>query len=306
MTGKKKWKDHFLSSGVPLEYSVIGMLNRLEYLAPREFKYERLSEAGLPTQFSIDIYSSYIITELNLWLEVFIECKYRHEGTRWVFSPVEGDIWSPRHEDTLLVLDQYDSRRKIDQNKIISHWNGIPFCGKGIELLPSDHNSKSIEQAVQQLRYSLVGKAVYAINHQIDESLGSPTPLFLIAPIIVTTAELWRLKPNTTIEDIRNSDELEEVAQNQDVVLLHQDPDNFLIAHTRDYFKKYLGEWKRIKFDRALRTNTGNSYDNFIEMFSKRYPSIFIVVNYSYCERLMASLVKFIKDKLIIERSNSV
>ena len=72
MSNKKKWKDHFLSSGIPLEHSVSEVLKSRDFFAPREYVYERPNEVGLRTQFSVDVYACYVDIELNLLLEVFL------------------------------------------------------------------------------------------------------------------------------------------------------------------------------------------------------------------------------------------
>ena len=63
---------------MPLEYSVIQTLEKLGIRVPREYKYERINETGVPTLFSIDVHATEIDALRNLWLELFIECKYRH------------------------------------------------------------------------------------------------------------------------------------------------------------------------------------------------------------------------------------
>jgi hypothetical protein len=302
MRDKKEWKDHLLSSGIPLEYSISGILRKLGFCAPREYRYERFNEAGLLTQFSIDVYSSYIITKLNLWLELFAECKYRHDGTRWVFTPTDHDIWSPRYEDMFVIIDQYDLDRKVETHKVQVYGENISLCGKGIELLVNDKNLKTIEQATQQLRYSVISKAVDAIVHQVDEMLGTPTPIFIIAPIIVTTAELWRIRPNISIEDIRNADKLEEVAETQNAILLHKDPDNLLISHTKNFFKNNLTDEQKKKFEAAVMRNTKNSYEYFVNMFSSRFPSLFVVLTYSYFETFARGLIEFVNENALVER----
>lgn len=83
------WKDHLLSSGTPLEYSVLRALADLGVIDPTEHRYQRVNEHGITTEFSIDVLDRDIDTVRNLWLEMFIECKYRHDSTRWVFTPVD-------------------------------------------------------------------------------------------------------------------------------------------------------------------------------------------------------------------------
>src|SRR5437879_2998035 len=75
---QKTWKDHLLSSGLPLEQSVIGVLQTLGVNRPREYRYERLNEQGILTEFSIDVFASRMY-EHALVLELLIECKYRHD-----------------------------------------------------------------------------------------------------------------------------------------------------------------------------------------------------------------------------------
>ena len=155
MTDKKIWKDHFLSSGVPLEFSIINKLKNFDLIAPKEYKYMRTNESGVLSQFSVDIHTTHIDVSRNLWLEVFLECKYRHDGTKWVFTPTEQDIIMPRYEDLAVTLDQYDTKRKLNTHAIASFSNEYSLCGKGIEILKDSSNPKSIEQAVQQLQYSI-------------------------------------------------------------------------------------------------------------------------------------------------------
>ena len=92
-----------------------------------------------------------------------------------------------------MTLDQYCLDRQLNRELIGDLRTQYPLCRKGIELLPRDANPKTIEQAVEQLRHAVVAKALDSLVHQVDDLLGAPTPLFVIVPIIVTTAELWRL-----------------------------------------------------------------------------------------------------------------
>ncbi len=297
---KKNWKDHFLSSGVPLEYSTTRILKQLEFTAPREYRYERIGETGLPTQFSIDIYSSYILTEPNLWLDLLVECKYRHDGTRWVFTPTEDDLHSPRYEDMFVLLDQYDISRRVSRDKVRSYARDISMCGKGIELLLDDKNPKAIEQAVHQLRYSVVSRAVDSIVHQVDELLGTPPPIFVLLPVIITTAELWRMNPSTSIEGIRKAEKLEDVAERKNVLLLHDGPDNMLISHTKNYFRVHLTAQQKMTFELHLKRTTGNPYEYFVDMFASRFPSLFLVLAYPYFETFAKELLGFISDSALL------
>ena len=62
---KKSWKDHLLSSGVPLEYAVARIFEQLEIWRPGEFRYERKDPDGVPRVFSVDVHSSHIDSKRN-------------------------------------------------------------------------------------------------------------------------------------------------------------------------------------------------------------------------------------------------
>ena len=65
---KKEWKDYLLSSGLPLEQSVIQILRKMGIEWIREYKYERLNENGLPTIFSVDIHAQVIELIASIFL----------------------------------------------------------------------------------------------------------------------------------------------------------------------------------------------------------------------------------------------
>ena len=86
---KKTCEDHLLSSGVPLEYSVISIFEELGIRDPGEYRYERKTESGLPQVFSVDVHAVKVDPRRDLHIECLVECKYRHDGTNWVFMPME-------------------------------------------------------------------------------------------------------------------------------------------------------------------------------------------------------------------------
>ena len=57
---KKEWKDYLLSSGLPLEQSVIQALRALGIEWIKEYTYERFNEKGIPTIFLVDIHAQVI------------------------------------------------------------------------------------------------------------------------------------------------------------------------------------------------------------------------------------------------------
>lgn len=294
----KSWKDHLLSSGLPLEQSVIQTLRELGIRWPREYKYERLNENGIPTVFSVDIHAQ--VMEAT-WLEFFIECKYRHDGTRWVFIPAEYEsLLDEGFHETFIILDQLDEDTYFDSWCIHKKCSGqYDLCAKGVELLSNDANPKSIEQSIQQLRYALVEESVTCLRSQIVE-WGVPTPIFVLIPIVVTTAELWRIRPEITIEAIRQAEELIEIAERRDAIVVKQPPDNQLTRHTKTSFEEHMSAEERALLDDALKKRgSSGGYSYFVSAFSNNRPSLFLVINYLHFANKMRDLLSLFSDSEI-------
>ncbi len=87
---KKNWKDALLSSGLPLEYEIAKVLEKYEYEIEGEYAYLRENNKGMNSERSVNIYAVKKLyhDEKRVWgrIHLLIECKYSHEGKRWVFS----------------------------------------------------------------------------------------------------------------------------------------------------------------------------------------------------------------------------
>lgn len=65
----KSWKDHLLSSGVPLEYSVRRIFEELGIHNPSEYRYVRKTAEGVSQIFSVDVHSKKIDVHRDLRVE---------------------------------------------------------------------------------------------------------------------------------------------------------------------------------------------------------------------------------------------
>jgi hypothetical protein len=273
---------------------------------PEEYCYERKTAEGALQVFSVDVHSTKIDTDRQLWVESLVECKYRHDGTKWVFMPQNyGEFFGPDLADLFVTLDQCCLDRKLNPSILSKFEQKYSLCAKGIELLPDDANPKTIEQAVQQLRYAVVAKALDAMEHQVDRELGIPTPIFVVVPIIVTTAELWRLKVGMTIEDVRGAEDIAAVADTHDVLVLLQRPDNLNKRDTVTRFLERFGPSQRQdRLNDLLRQTNNNGFSFFVDYFSTYTPSLFIVISYNRIKTAMKNLHNFFgQDCLIKPRS---
>jgi hypothetical protein len=304
---KKTWKDHLLSSGVPLEYSVIQIFEELGIRDPGEYSYERKTAEGLSQVFSVDVHATKVDTKRDLQIECLVECKYRHDGTKWIFMPRDyGELFTrgPSFAHLFVTMDQCCVDRELDRSILEKFEDTYPVCARGIELLPDDANPKTIEQAVQQLRYAVVARAIDALDWQrIPWTDDEKTPIYVIIPIIVTTAELWRLKVGMTVEDIRSAEEISTVADPHDVLVLHQKPDNLNQKDTRERFKEAISTQGQTDLTALFKQTRNYNFNMFVGSFARDTPSLFIVISYKRVKTAMKNLNSFFdSDRLLKKR----
>lgn len=301
----KPWKDALLATGQPLEHSVARIVAEANLTPPREYGYIRPNENAIPTEFSIDIHTSQMGLEggIPFWGEYLIECKYRKEGTRWIFTPEEHEgILGPRLKDALITLDVLSDDFSVDRSYVESFSKSYTFCSRGCEIFDKERNLVSIEQAVSQLKYAVPNLAADALEHQIGRLLGPKAPIFLFASIVVTTAELWCLKPGTTVETIRSADELSDVAAQSDILVLYHPPDNLLQRYSASVIKQRFSEEDVARLDAALNARGHHSFSHYTEVISRYWPSHFVIVHYSRFRECLKNLTAFVAAKRLYKK----
>jgi len=292
----KSWKEHLLSSGVPLEHSVAETVQGLGLSGPTEFKYERPNELDIPTVFSIDVHTSKVdIPPSKVWIDFFIECKYRHDSIKWIFTPQEENYlnFEFNERDLYNVLDQFADGFELITSDYPSVQSRYPLCSRGIEILPQGPNPKSIDQAVQQLAYAISDQTAEAIDHQTKHMLGHPSPVWLLIPIIVTTASLWRIRLGQTLDMIRKATDIDAIAEPRTIVVLHEPPDNLLRRFTKDTLKSRFSDQEQKLLDRQLKRVGSHNFDFFCDVRATYYPSYWIICHYSQ----LKSELEFILDR---------
>lgn len=305
MADKKSWKDHLLSSGLPLEQSVIQILEKLGVQGPTEYKYERNNELGIPTIFSVDVYASqiYEFEPQSLWLNIFCECKYRHDSVRWLFTPYEFGRWPhARSQDIFIVLDQLTGPKVINTEHFSQFGRKYKLCKKGVEILENDINNKTIDQCIQQLRYGLINDVVGSLVHQVDKLLGPISPIFILLPIVITTAELWRIRPGITIQNIREANELDQIGHKLNSLIFFEPPDNLFSQYTLAKLNQGLSDDQKSKIDKRMKRIGLYGYNYFLSYFSSKHPSFFIVVNHKYFRSMMKNLLSFFDNSRLMRK----
>jgi len=221
-----KWKDHLLKSSLPLEQLVAEKLIKKNLQIAGEYPYIRPNEQNINTEFSVDLhaYATYAkggVTSTRL--NYLIECKYNYPGVKWVFTPHTNGLGNPlfsytiSHEENEILFHLWELSRYIPFY--------IPICTRGIELHNNGFDPNIIFHGLNQLLYgmpnlifqeaNIVKHRSYRVNIGVDESI--------IYLILVTTADLFVLKTNQSLEIYHTAKSLDDIAEKVDVLLVEQE-----------------------------------------------------------------------------------
>ncbi|OPY77991.1 MAG: hypothetical protein A4E65_02485 [Syntrophorhabdus sp. PtaU1.Bin153] len=293
--GRKTWKDALLGSGLPLEYSVAQILKEFDSGLQQEYQYMRPNEHGIPTQFSVDQYVNLFPTQ-DQFVELFIESKYRRDGTQWLFSPQSSSFTNDfSFRETLTYLDAFSDVGKVNHEAVHRFLNGYMGAVKGVEIQNDQPNPQSIERGIAQLKYAISAEIPVCFEHQLDHLLGKQSPIFILLPVLVTTAQLWRLKEGTTIDLIRSAGNLSDIGDQLDVLFLCITPDNMLQEYTRKKLQAFFEARKNDHAESILR-GRGQNVRFHIDHVSTAHPTLFVIVHLSKLRRVVGDFVTFFQN----------
>jgi hypothetical protein len=305
MANENKWKDYLLKSGIPLEYEIMEFLSKKNCISDFDYTYFRQDQLNHLTEFSYDIDSSFI--EPPHFINLMIECKYRHETTKWLFLPECYD----GTDEIFYTSFMHPNNHFCEKG---DYWLGdfpsefAPLCSKGIEITTDGQNPKTITQATSQLAYAMAEKITIGMQHQIDGLLGNhfKNTIFYNIPIIITTAELYRINENSSIDIIKASNNIEEIATKENCLIVKNNKSVNLKDYNYSIFQDFISEFGREKLEKHL--NSFNTDLDFVmSVISEHYcPSCFVVIHHSKENIAFEELFNYIKrvfkpDKEVID-----
>lgn len=300
----KDWKQVFLSSGLPLEYLVRKIFRDLDYLVFVEHSYIRFNENNLATNFSIDL-RAIRRNDLNKFSELLlVECKYRSPGTYWAF------IQNQHQEPFDTVASPFETHDFMASRKLLpSHssknFSQRDYVWKGIELNEKDNNPSSITRAISQVQYafleSFIDHAQNSIRHIYNKIISDNIP-YLVANIIVTTAEIKVIKDEVSLEDFRNAKNPEEIMNTRDYVILDSPPDPYFSQYARSRLLNALSpeilskDGINVNLIGTIGAKVSKERDEYIDRLALLFPRYYIIVNYEKINSLICLLDRERKD----------
>ena len=286
----KSWKDFLLKSGLPLENDIKRYLDSKQCFTRFEYSYLRSDESRIEKEFSYDIDASYF--KENNYIDFMIECKYRHETTKWVFTPHDYsgiDGFKPNcflHPFDHFVPLEFPFKSNFPEQL-------APLCSKGIEVTKTGDNEKTITQALSQLSYAFAPKIVNDTKHQVEKLLVDDF-IFYHVPVIATTAELYRLKDDVEIDIIKSASNLEEISEKHYCLVLKHSIGTHLNKYNWGIFREYLDSVEKRKLTEKLCSFTDNLSHLFTVLAAYYSPQAIVVVHYSKEHNGLDSILEYI------------
>lgn len=272
----KSWKDSLLRSGLPFENDVRRYLESKGCISSFEFSYLKPDEYRIERQFSYDLDAAYF--KGGHFITLMVECKFRHQSVQWVFVPSEyggPDEFDPNafmHPFDHFIAPKFPFKGSFPRRL-------APCCEKGIELTTDGPNEKAITQAVTQLAFAFSQQLSEAIVSQVRQLLGKRSPIFHHIPIIVTTADLFRLKEGSTVAAIQAASDLEDVCTREHCIVLKYSRGAELLDYNRKVLSAARAELGDAVLKKSIQTFT-EDLDHFFEVLANHYcPSAIVVVS---------------------------
>ena len=309
----KSWKDVLLKSGIPLESSVRTILQNLGIKDPLEYNFLRKNIDNSVNNFSIDILAKkhipfkkdsqkdFSIEGIkticledfeNYEIDYLIECKYCTPDTDWIFMPHTNSFPADNYS---LCVDFFDLKREINNEYFEALYEDIPIVGKGTSLRSKGPDATQIKEAYNQLSYAYI----YRLFDQYKLRFNPDT--YFIIPIIVTTANLWRLNDDITIENIVESKSIEQVCTKYDVLMIQSDPDELMKKYFFERFNSLNEDMKKILEKSYYRKYRGN-FEEELDAFATFTPNRFFVINYSAFEHEFKNIDNSISNPTILKK----
>jgi hypothetical protein len=256
---------------------------------------------------------------------ILVECKFRTENVRWLFAPYEGPLTKVEeyhsggleHRGHIVfgaVFAETDAPVRFVRlsqpsgAQAQNPWPAIvPAVSlRGIESRPvnadsvggaSRHEaySSEIRKAARQLQFAVMPYMWPTVREWVTRARAEsyqrepPRPVGFSAtffsPYLVTTAELYVLKPSATIETIRAARSIDEIASPVDALEFATSPSMELLEHHRALLHEFR-QWPQSDLTQASERAFFDAWEPVAYKLEQLSPSI-TVVRYSQLERCL-------------------
>lgn len=229
-----RWGESFLKSGLPLEHLTLLSLKSIGWTCELHYEYRRVNREGELKWFEHDIVA-YSPASVSGDLELLVECKYHDESRFWFFLPCESEDHMAqagalsagqnlRVDSAVLHSAPYEVLAQPEAENFLTL---APRCVWGVTVSrDGQRQPNAIEEATLQLGFGFVPfclESYYGFHRGRGVS---------ILPVIVTSARLFRLRPEIrTIDRVRSAATPDDVADELKWLWYYHAPKGELLDH---------------------------------------------------------------------------
>jgi len=253
MSGQK-WGESFLKSGLPLEHLTLLTLKSIGWDCELHYEYSRPNREGVPKWFEHDViaYSPHSNTGD---MELLVECKYHDDSRFWFFLPCETEDHMSQYgalsagenlyvDSAVFHSAPYQMLAQPNSETLLPL---APMCVWGVTVSrDGTRQPNAVEEATKQLAYGFVP---FCLDRFYGFHRGRAVS---VLPVIVTSANLFRLRPNIrSLEKIRSASIPADIADEVGWLWYYHAPNSELIFHNLDAIEVYekgnrYAKWKEV------------------------------------------------------------
>lgn len=247
----KKWGETFLKTGLPLEHLALTTLTGMGWGCEPKFEYQRSNLEGDLKWFELDLIA-YAPSDRRGELCVLIECKYHDEQRFWFFLPCTTADHQAQCEalsagsdleadDEVLHYAPYVPLRNRKRRVLISL---APRSVWGTNLSRSGaREENSIREALEQVGHAFVP---FCLDRLYSFCNYGP---IAVVPAIVTTAKLFRLKPEVQdVNTIRAAKGPEQIAEELPWTWCYYAPHSELLNYNLERIERWRDQHPGLRF----------------------------------------------------------
>jgi hypothetical protein len=257
--------------------SVYDLLTEFGGIGLQETQFE-IDDHGVSKVRSVDLAGT--ITYDKCTLVLLIECKHKNQGAKWVFagSAIPTSPWSAGAAlDVVIGGAEY----ALNRPKLIRFTNTFSWCKNYFELGTEGENKAppTLKTAIEQLKgaYPSVMGDAFAQEQFALFPNAVHRPMVILS-IVVTTAELWWIRPGVRLEHIEQASDLGDVAEERDAIIYENRPS---AAAQRHSFQVLRQIFSRVNKDLPV-WDPRSTPEDWSRTYSYNRPSAYLVVRYEY------------------------
>jgi hypothetical protein len=103
-----------------------------------------------------------------------------------------------------------------------------------------------------------------------------------------------------TVEDVRQAKEIQDIAEANEVLVLHQPPDNLDRKTAADDFARAFDDGAVARLDTLLNKTVHRDFGDFVQAFTLASPSLFVVITYDRFRTALPNLLQFFSQADIV------